>query len=128
MIPTDLKYSSEHEWSRLEGGVVTIGITDHAQEALSDIVFVELPEVGARFAKGEEVVVLESTKAAASVYAPAAGEVVEVNEALPDEPGRVNAEPYGAGWMVKLKVDNESELGGLMGAAAYEKLLAEEED
>ena len=127
MVPTDLKYTAEHEWSKLEGSVVTIGITDHAQEALSDIVFVELPAVGARFAKGEEVVVLESTKAAASVYAPAAGEVVEVNEALPNEPGTVNADAYGAGWMVKLKVDDESELAGLMDSAAYEKLLADED-
>ena len=127
MIPDDLKFTAEHEWIRLAGGVATVGITDHAQEALSDIVFVELPEPGAKFTKGEEVIVLESTKAAASVYAPAAGEIVEANDALTDEPALVNRDCYGDGWMVKIKVGDESELAGLMDAAAYEKLLAEQE-
>ncbi len=127
MIPDDLKFTAEHEWIRLAGGVATVGITDHAQTALSDIVFVELPEAGAKFAKGDEAVVLESTKAAASIYAPAAGEVVEANAALDDEPGLVNRDCYGEGWMVKIKVDNESELAALMDAPAYEKFLADEE-
>ena len=127
MAPEDLKYTPEHEWVRLDGGVATVGITDHAQEALSDIVYVELPEVGAKFTKGEEVVVLESTKAAASVYAPAAGEAVEVNAALPDDPGAVNRDACGAGWMYRLALDDESELAGLMDAAAYEQLLADED-
>jgi glycine cleavage system H protein len=127
MPNSDLKYTREHEWVRLEAGVATVGITDHAQQALSDIVYVELPAVGAAFAKGEEAVVLESTKAAASVYAPAAGEVVEVNEALPEDPGLVNRDCYGEGWMVKLKLEDESALAGLLDAAGYEALLAEED-
>ena len=127
MPDSDLKYTPEHEWVKVDGGVATVGITDHAQEALSDIVYVELPEVGAVFAKGEEVVVLESTKAAASVYAPAAGEVVAVNEALPADPGLVNRDCYGEGWMYKLKLEDESALAGLLHAAGYEALLAEED-
>jgi len=127
MTDSDLKYTPEHEWVRVEAGVATVGITDHAQQALGDIVYVELPEVGATFAKGEEAVVLESTKAAASVYAPAAGEVVEVNEALPDDPGLVNRDCAGQGWMYKLKVEDESQLAGLLDAAGYEALLADED-
>ena len=127
MIPDDLKFTAEHEWVKLADGLATVGITDHAQNALSDIVFVELPEPGARFTKGEEVIVLESPEAAASVYAPAAGEIVEANDALTDEPGLVNRDCYGDGWMVKIKVGDESELAALMDASAYEKLLADQE-
>ncbi|MCD6365239.1 MAG: glycine cleavage system protein GcvH [Planctomycetes bacterium] len=127
MAPTDLLYSSEHEWVRVEKSSVTVGITDHAQEALSDVVFVELPEVGREVAKGEEVAVLESTKAAAGVYAPAAGKVTEVNEALADDPGAVNRQCYGAGWMFKLAVSDESDLSDMMEAATYEKFLSEQD-
>jgi len=127
MVPGDLKYTSEHEWVRPEDGVVTVGITDHAQDALSDIVFVELPEVGQEFARGEEVAVVESTKAAASVYAPVAGKVTEVNEALTEDPGAINRDCYGAGWIYRLAVRDAAELDGLMDAAAYEEFLAKQE-
>ena len=127
MPDSDLRYTPEHEWVKLVGGVATVGITDHAQEALSDIVYVELPQLGAALVKGEEAVVVESTKAAASVYAPAAGEVVAVNEALPDDPGLVNRDCYGAGWMYRLKLEDESALDGLLDAEGYQALLAEED-
>ncbi len=127
MIPTDLLYTSDHEWGRVEDGSITVGITDHAQTALSDIVYVELPEVGKEFAKGQEVSVLESTKAAASMYAPAAGRITEVNEALADDPGAINRECYSTGWIFKLAMTDESDLSDMMEAAAYEKFLSEQD-
>ena len=127
MIPKDLLYTSQHEWTRLNDGSVTVGITDHAQTALSDIVYVELPGVGTEFAKGQEVIVLESTKAAASVYAPAAGKITEVNETLTDDPGAINRECYGAGWMFRLAVTDESDLADMMDAATYEKFFSEQD-
>lgn len=127
MIPADLSYTTQHEWAKTADGSIVVGITDHAQDALGDIVYVELPDVGRQFAKDEEVVVLESTKAAASVYAPAGGTVTEVNGALADDPGAVNLECYGAGWMFKLAVADEGELASLMDAAAYEKFLSQQD-
>jgi len=119
-VPANLKYASSHEWAQLNAdGTVTIGITDHAQEALGDLVFVELPEVGAHFDAEKEIAVVESVKAAADVYAPIAGEVVEVNQAAADAPESVNADAYAA-WLFKIKPDNAADLDKLLDAAAYQ--------
>ena len=119
-IPADLKYVASHEWLRLEAdGTVTVGITEHAQELLGDIVFVELPEVGANLAAEEQAGVVESVKAASDVYAPIAGEVVEINQALVDAPEMANSEPYGAGWFFKVKPANPADLDGLLSAEQY---------
>lgn len=117
------KYSQEHEWIRFEGEVGTIGITQYAQEQLGDVVFVEVPAVGRKVAKGEACAVVESVKAASDIYAPASGEVVEGNAALADSPGDVNADPTGKGWFFKLKLADKSELDGLMDEAAYEAFV-----
>jgi glycine cleavage system H protein len=117
------RYTNDHEWIRLEGDVALIGISDHAQEQLGDIVFVELPEVGKKLAKGDEAAVVESVKAASEVYAPVAGEVVAVNQALSDSPGAVNEAAEGTGWIVKLKPDNAADLDGLMDESAYKAFL-----
>ncbi|EAU53456.1 glycine cleavage system protein GcvH [Mariprofundus ferrooxydans] len=103
-IPADLKYTKEHEWVRIDGDTATFGITDHAQEALGDIVFVELPEIGRTLEAGEAYAVVESVKAVSDVYAPVAGDVVEVNEALEGEPELVNTDPYGAGWIARVTI------------------------
>lgn len=103
-IPADLKYTKEHEWVRIEGDTATFGITDHAQEALGDIVFVELPETGRTIDAGEAYAVVESVKAVSDVYAPVAGEVIQANEALEGEPELVNTDPYGTGWIAKVKI------------------------
>ncbi len=119
-IPADLRYAASHEWARLEAdGTVTVGISDHAQEALGDVVYVELPEVGKQLAAGQEAGVVESVKAASDIYAPIAGEVVAVNEELSDSPELVNGEPYNA-WFFKLKPNNAADLDGLLDAAAYQ--------
>ena len=115
----NIRYSNEHEWVRLEGDVGTIGITSYAQEQLGDVVFVEVPAVGRKVAKGESIAVVESVKAASDIYAPATGEVVESNGALGDAPGDINAEPMGKGWFFKLKLANKADLDGLMDEAAY---------
>ncbi len=110
-IPADLKYTKEHEWVRIDGDTATFGISDHAQEALGDIVFVELPEVGRSIDAGEAYAVVESVKAVSDVYAPVGGEVIEVNEALEGEPELVNTDPYGAGWIAKVSIgDGQVEL------------------
>ena len=114
-----VKYTEDHEWIRVEDGVGTVGITNHAQEQLGDVVFVELPEVGATVAKGDASGVVESVKAASEIYAPVSGEIVEVNQALVDTPGVVNYDPTGAGWFYKIKFSDPSELDGLMDEAAY---------
>ncbi len=120
-IPAEYRYSSEHEWvSPAVDGVVTLGITDHAQSELGDVVYVDLPEVGATYAAGDSIAVVESVKAASDVYTPVSGEVVEVNEELDAEPGTVNADANGAGWLCKIRLSEPSELDGLMDAAAYE--------
>ncbi len=125
-IPTDLKYAKSHEWARLtDDGLVTVGITDHAQEALGDIVFLELPEVGRLVKAGEECAVVESVKAASDIYAPIAGEVVAVNQAAIDAPESVNQDAYAA-WLFRLKPDNTADLDSLLDAAAYAKIAAEE--
>jgi glycine cleavage system H protein len=117
------RYTRDHEWIRLEGGVAVIGITPYAQEQLGDIVFVDLPEVGKKLEKGGEIAVVESVKAASEVYAPISGEVVEVNAALADEPGKVNESADGDGWFLKLKPSNPAEIDGLMDEAAYDAYL-----
>ena len=117
------RYTSDHEWIRLEGDTATVGITDYAQQQLGDIVFVELPGIGKKLSKGAEAAVVESVKAASEIFAPVGGEVVAVNDALADAPGGVNDEPEGAGWFLKLKVDNKAELDGLMDSAAYKAFL-----
>ena len=116
---SDLRYTKEHEWVRVEGDVAVVGISDYAQKQLGDVVYVELPEVGRVFDQFAEAAVVESVKAASEVYAPVSGEVIEVNPALADEPATVNAEPTGAGWFLKLRVTDPSELDGLMDEAAY---------
>ncbi len=119
-IPAEYRYSSEHEWvSPAVDGVVTVGITDHAQSELGDVVYVDLPEVGATYAAGDSIAVVESVKAASDVYSPVSGEVVEVNEELDAEPGTVNADANGAGWLCKIRLSDPSEVDGLMDAAAY---------
>ncbi|MCG9094403.1 glycine cleavage system protein GcvH [Laribacter hongkongensis] len=121
-IPADLKYVASHEWVRDEGdGVVTVGVTFHAQELLGDIVYVELPAVGQVLAEGDGAGVVESVKAASDVYAPIAGEVLEVNPALEGAPETINADPYGEGWFFKLKLVNPADMASLLDAAAYEK-------
>lgn len=117
------RYTREHEWVRLEGDIATVGISDYAQEQLGDVVYVELPEVGKSFEKGAEACVIESVKAASEVFAPVAGEVVEVNEALNDEPGTVNSSPEGDGWFMKMKVANVADVNELMDSDAYETFL-----
>ena len=124
-IPADLKYTAEHEWVLPEGnGIVVIGITDHAQEALGDVVFVELPEIGRQLVRGKAFGVVESVKAVSDLYAPLDGEVVEVNAALVSTPEQVNAEPYGAAWMLKVRPKSSGDVDGLLDAAGYTALLA----
>ena len=123
-IPEDLKYTQSHEWvSREANGNVRIGITDHAQEALGDLVFVELPAVGDETDQGDSVAVVESVKAASDIYAPVTGEVVAINEVLEDDPGLINNDPYGDGWLYEVALSDETELDGLLDAAAYEGTL-----
>ena len=125
--PPELKYASSHEWARLEeGSTVTVGITDHAQDALGDVVFVELPEVGATLAAGDDAGVVESVKAASDIYAPVGGEVIAINEQLEDEPETVNADPYNDGWFFKLQPSDTSELDGLLSAEDYQKQCDDE--
>ena len=116
-------FTKEHEWIRVEGDIATVGISDHAQEALGDIVFAEVPEAGRQVAKGQEAAVVESVKAASDVYAPVSGEVVEGNAAIADDPALVNRDPEGEGWFFKLKLSNRSELDGLMDENAYREFL-----
>jgi glycine cleavage system H protein len=126
-IPADLKYLESHEWARVESdGTVTIGISDHAQGALGDLVFVEVPEVGKSLSKGGAAAVVESVKAASDVYSPISGEVVAANDALGASPELVNTDPYGAGWLFKIKPSNAGELQQLLDAKAYEKVVADE--
>lgn len=124
-LPTDLKYTSSHEWLLLDGDQVTVGITDHAQEQLGELVFVELPEVGAEVKQGDELAVVESVKTASDVYAPISGEVVAVNDSLDDEPSQVNATPFDNGWLFKLRLTQPSELEQLMSADDYADMIQE---
>ncbi|MCA1797887.1 MAG: glycine cleavage system protein GcvH [Xanthomonadaceae bacterium] len=126
-IPSDLKYAKSHEWTRTEDdGTVTIGISDHAQAALGDLVFIEAPEVGRTLEAGEACAVVESVKAASDVYAPVGGEVVATNAVLADAPETVNSDPYGDGWLFRVRPAGGGAADGLLDAAAYEKLLADE--
>lgn len=126
-VPNELKYASSHEWIRNEGdGVYTVGITEHAQELLGDMVFVELPEVGDNVSAGDDVAVAESVKAASDIYAPIAGEILSVNEELEDSPELVNSDPYGDGWLFKIKADDESELESLLDAEGYSASIEED--
>ncbi len=119
-IPSDLRYAASHEWARLEAdGSVTVGISDHAQEALGDVVYVELPEVGRRLNAGQEAGVVESVKAASDIYAPVSGEVIAINEALADSPEQVNSDPYGS-WFFRLQPSDKAELDKLLDAAGYQ--------
>lgn len=123
-IPADLKYVASHEWLRQEAdGTLTIGITDHAQDLLGDIVYVELPEVGATVEADDEIAVVESVKAASDVYAPIAGEIIEINSALIDAPETINSDPYGDGWFFKIRPDNADDYDGLMDADDYQDSL-----
>jgi glycine cleavage system H protein len=123
-VPQELEYTRSHEWVRTEGDTATIGITDYAQDELGDIVFIELPEAGATFDAGDSFGTVESVKAVSDLYAPVGGEVVEVNEALNDSPEKINEDPYGEGWIIKLRVSDE---GDLLSASDYEQFLEEEE-
>jgi glycine cleavage system H protein len=126
--PSELKYATSHEWARLEeDGTITVGISDHAQDALGDVVFVELPDTGDTFAAADEAGVVESVKAASDVYAPVAGEVIAINALLEDAPETVNSDPYNDGWFYKLQPADTSELDGLLSAEDYDKQCAEED-
>ncbi|ARD43226.1 MULTISPECIES: glycine cleavage system protein GcvH [Colwelliaceae] len=126
-IPSELKYATSHEWVRNEGnGVVTVGITEHAQGLLGDMVFVELPEVGDTVSTGDDVAVAESVKAASDIYAPVTGEVIEVNEDLEDSPELVNSDAFGDGWLFKLKIEDEGELENLLDAEGYANSIDED--
>jgi glycine cleavage system H protein len=127
MYPNELKYSKDHEWVKVEGDEVVVGITYHAQEAMGDVVFVELPEVGDSFEAGESFANIESVKAVSDCYTPIQGEVVAVNEALEDSPELINNDPYGEGWIVRLKVEDTSALEELMTSEEYQEFLKEEE-
>ena len=124
-VPEELQYTRSHEWVRTEDDTATIGITDHAQDELGDVVFVELPEVGATFDAGDSFGTIESVKAVSDLYTPVSGEVVEVNEALNDSPEKVNADPYGDGWIIKLRVSDEDPV--FLSASDYEQFVEEEE-
>jgi glycine cleavage system H protein len=126
-IPSELKYVTSHEWIRNEGdGTVTVGITEHAQDLLGDMVFVELPEVGDAVSTGDDICVAESVKAASDIYAPVTGEIVEVNEELEDAPELVNSDAYGCGWLFKIKVEDAGELESLLDAEGYANSIDED--
>jgi glycine cleavage system H protein len=122
LVPDGLKYTKDHEWAKLEGAVATVGVTDHAQRELGDIVFVELPKVGAVVAAGQSFGTIEAVKTVAELYAPVSGTIAEVNTALSADAGVINQDPYGTGWIIKVKVDKPTE-EGLMDAAAYKALI-----
>jgi len=122
-IPADLKYTKSHEWVRVADSVATIGITDHAQHELTDVVFVELPAVGRKVKAGEACAVVESVKTASDIYSPVSGEIAEVNRAVVDNPALVNSEPYGCGWFFKLKLANPGELNSLLSPEQYQSQI-----
>lgn len=122
-IPGDLKYTKDHEWARVQGKVVVVGVTSHAQEALGDVVYVELPKPGATLTEGKQFGVIESTKAVSELYSPVTGTVVKVNDALSDNPSTVNTDPYGAGWIVEVELSDPKQVDALMDATAYTNLL-----
>jgi glycine cleavage system H protein len=124
-IPSDLKYAKSHEWVRLSGAEATVGITDHAQHELTDVVFVELPAVGKKIKAGESCAVVESVKTASDIYSPVSGEVKEINKAVTDDPSLVNREPYSAGWFFKLTLSDPAELERLLGPTEYKTQIGE---
>jgi glycine cleavage system H protein len=124
-IPDQLRYAASHEWIKVEGAVGTVGITDHAQHELSDVVYVDLPKVGAQVTAGTTVAVIESVKAASDIYSPVSGEVTEINEALKAKPELINSDPYGAAWLFKLKLSSPDEVKVLKDAAAYTAQIGE---
>ena len=126
-VPAELKFLSSHEWVLVEDGVATIGVSDHAQEALGDLVYVELPETGSSIAAGDTVGVIESVKAASDLYAPVSGEIVEVNDLLESAPERINSDPYGDGWIYKVALEDPEEIENLLDAEAYAESIAEDE-
>jgi len=126
-FPEELKYSNQHEWAKIEGNVAIVGISDHAQDALGDITFVELPLEGTDLSKDDEACSIESAKAASGIYAPVSGKICEVNGELEDAPELVNSDPYGAGWIFKIEMSNSSEAEKLMDAKDYQKFLASQE-
>jgi glycine cleavage system H protein len=127
MYPSDHRYTKEHEWIRVSGDTGTIGITDYAQHELGDVVFVELPDVGAKLKTGDVFGTIESVKAVSEIYAPVSGEVMETNAALSATPESVNSDPHGAAWLIKIKLANPAEVSGLMDAAAYQAFVSEKE-
>ena len=127
-IPQGLKYSKEHEWVATEDSVATIGITDHAQDQLGEIVFVELPAVGEKISKDDPFGVVESVKAVSDIYAPISGTVIEINEGLPETPEVVNEDPYGDGWLIKVKMNDASDLDDLMDSDEYAEMVASEQE
>ena len=124
-VPLDLKYAKSHEWVRVAGGVATIGITDHAQHELTDVVFVELPPAGRKLKAGEACAVVESVKTASDIYSPVSGEVLKVNQAVVDQPALANSDPYGAGWFFEVRLSQASELGTLLNPADYRSQIGE---
>ena len=122
-----LRYTRDHEWVRIDGDLAVVGISDYAQSQLGDVVYVELPEIGRRVEQGKEAAVVESVKAASEVYAPVSGEVVEINEALAADPARVNADPIGEGWFIKLRLDDPKQLDTLMDEEAYKRFVEEQQ-
>ena len=122
-VPQNLKYTKEHEWARIEGKTVVVGVTSHAQEALGDVVFVELPKVGSTVTAGKQFGVIESTKAVSELYSPLTGKVTKVNDALSKDPQTINSDPYGAGWIIEVEPSDTKQVDGLMDASAYENLL-----
>jgi len=126
-IPTELKYSRDHEWVRIEGNIAVVGITDFAQAQLGDVVFVEVPELGAAVTIGSGFSVVESVKAVSDIYAPVSGKVLKINEALADTPEVVNTDPYGAGWIAAIEVTDSASFNELLDSSDYEKLVAEED-
>lgn len=127
MYPSDYRYTKEHEWVKMTGDIGTVGITDYAQHELGDVVFVELPKTGAKFAANQSFGTVESVKAVSEIYCPVSGEVVEVNTSLANEPEKINKDPHGAAWLIKVKLSNSKELANLMDAAAYEAYIAEKQ-
>lgn len=123
-VPAELKYTSDHEWAKVQGNVATVGITDYAQGELGDIVYVELPEVGETVEKGSAFGTIEAVKAVADLFAPLSGKVSEINEVLEDAPETINQDPYGAGWMLKIEISDAGELDEMMNAAAYEEHIS----
>jgi glycine cleavage system H protein len=125
---TSVKYQKSHEWARKDGNLIVVGISDYAQDSLGDVVFVEMPDVGAEFSQGDSFGVVESVKAASDVFVPVSGEIAEVNDELSDNPEIINEDPFGKGWIIKIKASDESELDSLMDAAAYESYTSELDD